>query len=276
MKKQHRGFLTCLCLASASLTACDGSDEAIPIGMWSPVERSDEATSAAALARASLARDSLAITPAGTAAQSEHYPKKNLEPTDDLVIAWLRWALAQPHDGGSISDPTGELCGLDQDGPVWFLAGTFGGPAFRECSIPAGKRLFFPLVNRWCVFPDEFYGGDAALIAADLPFVEDWFDMQSEATCSLTLRIDGQDVRPDLATLDEDTYIRVMEPFEIDLDDEHWATEWFAGGTMPAVGDGHYALIQPLTPGDHVLELGGTICGEYPFSTAVTYVLHVG
>lgn len=51
MKKQHRGFLTCLCLASASLTACDGSDESIPIGMWSPVDRSDEATSAAAFAR---------------------------------------------------------------------------------------------------------------------------------------------------------------------------------------------------------------------------------
>jgi hypothetical protein len=45
---------------------------------------------------------------------------------------------------------------------------------------------------------------------------------------------------------------------------------------MPGIGDGHYALIQPLTPGDHVIELGGSICGDYPFSTAVTYVLHVG
>lgn len=95
---------------------------------------------------------------------------------------------------------------------MWFLAGTFGGPATRECSIPAGKQLFFPLVNRWCVFPPEYYGGDAELIAADIPFVEEWFDASAEATCSLTLRVDGQDVRPDLATLDEATYIRVVEP----------------------------------------------------------------
>ena len=45
---------------------------------------------------------------------------------------------------------------------------------------------------------------------------------------------------------------------------------------MPSVGDGYYAVVNPLPPGDHVIELGGDICGEYPFSTAATYELHIG
>ena len=52
--------------------------------------------------------------------------------------------------------------------------------------------------------------------------------------------------------------------------------EMLAGGSMKAIADGDYARIQPLTPGDHVLELGGSTCGINPFQTSVTYRLHVG
>jgi hypothetical protein len=197
-------------------------------------------------------------------------------PTDQLVIGWLRWANAQPWLDGAIADTTGEKCGLDQAGPVWYLAGTSGGPTVRECDVPLGKKLFFPLVNRWCVFPDEFYENDEQ-IASDIELIKQYFfDFEHENLCSLTLRIDGQEVRPDLESLDEDFYIQVLEPFELDLHDEHWAPDAFEGGIMPAIGAGHYALVQPLTPGDHVIEFGGGICGEYPFSTSVTYLLHVG
>jgi NAD(P)-dependent dehydrogenase (short-subunit alcohol dehydrogenase family) len=47
-------------------------------------------------------------------------------------------------------------------GPVWFLAGSFGATVVRSCLVPAGKALFFPLVNQeWdnivCVDPDTSY-----------------------------------------------------------------------------------------------------------------------
>jgi hypothetical protein len=83
-------------------------------------------------------------------------------------------------------------------------------------------------------------------------------------------------VLPGFDDLYETLYIRVMERFELELHEEHWAAEWFGGGVMPANGDGHYALLQPLTPGDHVIEFGGSICGDYPFETSATYLLHVG
>ncbi len=42
-------------------------------------------------------------------------------------------------------------------------------------------------------------------------------------------------------------------------------------------GDGHYAHLKALSPGDHVLELGGVICDgqAVSFETAATYYLHV-
>jgi hypothetical protein len=191
------------------------------------------------------------------------------------LIGWMRWAMAEPSFSGPIADQTGELCGDGQDGPVWYLAGTFGGSVERECDIPAGKQLAFPLVNSWCVFPSEFYADDEA-IAADLPLMEAWYANHYANICSLTLRLDGEDLIPSMETMVDKLYIPVMDPFEIDLHEDHWASQWFAGGEMPAIGVGYYARLQPLTPGDHVLEFGGTFCGEGAFSTHATYYLHVG
>ena len=37
---------------------------------------------------------------------------------------------------------------VGQSGSVWFLAGIFGGgSATRTCAVPAGKALYFPVLN---------------------------------------------------------------------------------------------------------------------------------
>jgi hypothetical protein len=67
---------------------------------------------------------------------------------EQWAARWWQWALSIPVDQNPVLDPTGELCGVGQSGRVWFLAGTFGGgPATRVCTVPAGKALFFPIVN---------------------------------------------------------------------------------------------------------------------------------
>jgi len=48
-------------------------------------------------------------------------------------------------------DPTGEFCHVGQSGPVFFLAGNFGGTTVRHCTVPAGKALFFPILNYFWV-----------------------------------------------------------------------------------------------------------------------------
>jgi hypothetical protein len=44
-------------------------------------------------------------------------------------------------------DATGDNCSQGQVDDVWFLAGNFGGEVERDCTIPAGKPVFFPVVN---------------------------------------------------------------------------------------------------------------------------------
>lgn len=189
--------------------------------------------------------------------------------------AWTRWALEQPWSTGPVLDPDGSACASEQHGNTWFLAGTNGGPVVRECTIPAGKALFFPLVNYWLSPPADYY---------EMYPEQEWIDYATElfaekraSTCELTLRIDGQDLLPDLETMDEELYVIVLEPFSVVLGEDSWATKY---GGLPGAREtfvhGHWALLEPLPPGDYTLELGGELCNDAGgFSTSATYTLHV-
>jgi len=61
---------------------------------------------------------------------------------------WWQWALGIPGAVNPLTDATGEHCAQRQVDSVWFLAGSFSSePVVRSCEIPAGKSLFFPLIN---------------------------------------------------------------------------------------------------------------------------------
>lgn len=63
---------------------------------------------------------------------------------------WWQWALGVPAATNPLIDETGENCGQRQVDDTWFLAGSLGGaPVVRDCQIPAGKALFFPLINNF-------------------------------------------------------------------------------------------------------------------------------
>lgn len=287
MKTDKRGVFSMVfsCMTFAALVGCDQSDDGSTADLQAsdlihPLDPLDVVMGPGpAPTRAAGPAVNHAIASNIAAAPAETIPvvggANRFAPKDKDLIGWVRWAMAEPMYAGPISDPTGELCGVGQEGPVWYLAGTFGGPVERECDIPAGKQLAFPLVNNWCVFPSEYYDSDEA-IAADVLLIEEWYGASYADICSLTLRLDGEDLIPNFDTMVDTLFIQVMDPFEIDLDENHWAPDYFAGGVMPAVGIGYYARLQPLTPGDHVLELGGTFCGEGGFTTHATYYLHVG
>lgn len=71
-----------------------------------------------------------------------------LEQLRRLSAEWVQWGLSIPEPRNPMTDETGADCGRRQRGPVWFLAGKFlGGDVTRFCTIPAGKRLFFPVAN---------------------------------------------------------------------------------------------------------------------------------
>src|SRR3990170_2074147 len=73
----------------------------------------------------------------------------------DYAAAWWNWAIQEPEETCPLTDPTGEDAALNQRGSVFFLAGTFGGAATRTVTIPAGKRIFFPIINGVWYVPDN-------------------------------------------------------------------------------------------------------------------------
>ena len=73
--------------------------------------------------------------------------------------AWWSWVVGIPagdnFDENPILDETGEFGDIDQEGPVFFLAGSFGTTVERTLTVPRGKGLFFPIVNSLWWAPDD-------------------------------------------------------------------------------------------------------------------------
>jgi hypothetical protein len=193
--------------------------------------------------------------------------------------AWWRYALATPttDPDNPLFDTTGKGCrdGQDELDPVFFLAGVLeGGAVTRDaCVVPAGKALFFPLMN----FVDVHVPGDGL----DTPELLR-ADMLSAVgpTLALHASIDGVPV-PDLdpATTPY-TACAGGDPacapaFSVVLPQGN-VFGVAAGTYSPAVDEGNYLMVAPLAPGPHTLVFGatGTLGGNVT-SQDITYHLTV-
>lgn len=203
--------------------------------------------------------------------------------TVEQAKGWLRWAFAQPWSTGPVLDTTGAACADGQSGSDWFLAGTTGGDVTRTCTIPANKTLVVPMINRWIVFRPEAYP-DADAVAKAQNMADNYLKQQQARTCELVLKIDGVEVAGDYDDMFEDLYVEEKVPFDVYLYpgdnfmSPYGVPSGINGGHMPAETAGHYAEIEPLAPGDHVLELAGKTCqnkNQVIFETSATYYLHV-
>jgi len=74
---------------------------------------------------------------------------------------WWKWLISIPAKNSPVLDADGGDCAEGQSGPVWYLAGTFGGAVTRTCSVPASKLIMFPILNAVCyrVGPGAFDEG---------------------------------------------------------------------------------------------------------------------
>jgi hypothetical protein len=61
----------------------------------------------------------------------------------------------QSSNANIVTDSSGKFCGLDQSGPIWYLAGTAGGVVVRSCTVPSGKALFFLLIANECSYAEN-------------------------------------------------------------------------------------------------------------------------
>jgi hypothetical protein len=195
---------------------------------------------------------------------------------DNLSVSWWRYALDQPNPANPLLDPTGAGCGVGQTGPVFFLVGTAGGGHITrdDCVVPLGTFVYFPLVDAF----DVHVPGDG-LDTPELVW-KDLHDTLGFRVDSLYATVDGKPVAnlvpttsPYRACAGPSTGCAPAFSFDLPTDNLFGLRP---GTYQPAVADGFYLLLPPLTPGPHTITFGGTGHLQRPFSENVVYHLRIG
>jgi hypothetical protein len=181
--------------------------------------------------------------------------------------AWWQWAGSIPSDTNPIGDTTGEFCDLGQSGPVWFLAGTFGGTAERTCTIPAGRAILYPLINQvWIDCPPP--ATDTDLSDAEVGWIMATTTAAGDNACQLASTLDtfysatfGTELPTPISSLQVPA-VRTQSPMQ--------------GKSGRVISEGYWVMLPPLQVGEHVLTLHGANCDPNPsWDTGVTYHLNV-
>ncbi len=185
---------------------------------------------------------------------------------------WWQWVLSIPEDTNPNLDTTGENCAEGQAGPVWFLAGMFtGGKVTRNCTVPAGKALFFPILTG--VFGSAVFDCDPTVpgVLCNLAALR-IASVGSMDEVKLKARIDGESV------MNLKSGQRVTSPeFTLTIPD-NGVFDIPRCTYRPQVADGYWLMIKPLSPGAHTIRFKGEITGGVFVGQVieVTYNLTVG
>jgi hypothetical protein len=187
------------------------------------------------------------------------------------------WEFSLPVDHHPLFDTAD--CNAGQSGKVFFLGGTFTtiqngitvtGTANRNCRVPAGKAIFFPLINNEC---SELEGNgttqDVLLPCASGPI---------DQVTQLEAEIDGKPVR-NLRSYRALSPLFTYGPLPDDNILEFFGIADTVGKTSPSVSDGYYLLLAPLSVSRHEihylgrLEVGNPV--NFIFIQDITYHLTI-
>ena len=213
---------------------------------------------------------------------------------------WWQWAWSIPSDINPILDKTGGAdCGVDQSGPVWYLAGTAGFNAERDCTVPAGKMIFFPIINLGNDYPclnlnvtppgqqrknPTFQPGPGQSLEQFLTIgygpLPDGTQIGGarqaiDHVTALSASLDAVPVQG-LILPPETSEYRATSPLFVFQGDRSLLTTFdnCVGPGHKAVSDGYWIMLKPLSPGPHTLIFSGT--ETYPngaFTVTVNYHL---
>jgi len=156
-----------------------------------------------------------------------------------------------------LTDTTGEDCAQRQVDAVWFLAGSpSSDPVVRNCEIPAGKSLFFPLIN-------NFFGA----FLNDPPGQRTEAFVREQGSCTepaqISVQIDNFNVPRPLrfftgASGSQSPIFNVqLPPGNVFGVDETIVPELVLS---PSAEQGYYLFVRPLSRGSHTIQWMASGC----------------
>lgn len=178
---------------------------------------------------------------------------------------WWQRTLSIPMAVNPVNDDTGAYCSTNQSGPIWFLGGNFGGKTERNCTVPSGKAILFPIINVECTYKDS----EEAKSEQDL---RNCAKADQDKVTNLDVTIDG-------TKLENLRSYRIQSPlFNVTLPNDNVIGK--TPGATQGISDGYWILLKPLSPGKHEIKFVGllvdfTTTGSTNFLTDNTYHLTI-
>lgn len=165
---------------------------------------------------------------------------------------WWKWIFSIPASESPLFESGAVDISAHQSGNLWYLAGSWVGPVVRSGTVPAGKRIFAPIVN----YINDYPCPDPAFQPAPGESMEAFLLRTGNDAlgypADIFLEIDGV---PQQNLAD---YRAASHLFTFQAD-----ASWVGGGDpcitgepQPAVAIGYSFLLEPLTPGEHTLHFG--------------------
>ena len=179
---------------------------------------------------------------------------------------WWRWAAGIPCATNPIGDPTGANASINQSGPVYFLAGTFGGAVTRNVTIPHGKKILFPIINLLMDHPcpDPNFG------PAPGQSLEEFL---TESAAELVDMAGGLEVTLDGVALNNEENYRFPSGlfyFTGNTDLTNCFDPCITGEEQADASDGYWMILKPLSYGQHTLRFKAGV-PAFGFALDVTY-----
>jgi hypothetical protein len=171
--------------------------------------------------------------------------------------AWWQWVFSL-HANAPLNPlrAAGDVdCSYRQLPNVWFLVGAISpGTTTRTCQVPAGTWLFFPVLNAWA----DNVAVSPPISIMELKAQAAYYAQASELHAS----VDGVAVKHLFAyragyapfgytVPDQDS---MAQYFGADIPGKDWPTTF----VFPAASDGYWLMLEPLCPGPHTINFGGT------------------
>ncbi|HEY4388337.1 MAG TPA: hypothetical protein VGN34_28130, partial [Ktedonobacteraceae bacterium] len=143
-------------------------------------------------------------------------------------------------------------CSHRQSGPVWFLNGTGGGAATRECTVPRGKAIMFPVINAEQSILEPPCGVGTP---GNIPVFPHGTNNKALRNCAIAVTNHTTEVEADidgkkLQGLMKGKYLAISPPFCFKAIP---GNIFGFTGKGRSVSDGVWIILKPLHPGTHIL-----------------------
>ena len=177
----------------------------------------------------------------------------------DWTGGWWTWLASLPATGNAFDDTTGTLAHQNNNGPVFYVAGTFAGTATRTFSISAGTPLLFAMSN---FAPVQYPAALVQALAASF----------YTGTASLIATVDGVPVSNPTNYAETSGIFSMGNALPGSLG-EGFLTPGFPGDPAcpnftadllcPAESAGYWLMVD-LSPGTHIITTGGIVTFNLP------------